>query len=424
MYPPFMKSALLVTTVATALAATSSFADSLVTIPLASWGADTSNEGRAITPDGKYVVGVSGSANGFFYNVANNTVIQPNGAGAIPNAAVTGIGYRTDPVTLQQQVVLHGASSGFETEWMTTDGGATWGGRRRNTSFTPAVYPTANSLGSSTASANGQYYAVVRATGANGSVYVNQGSGTWVPTMTYSSKGISGGDTASMNGISGTLFGDGTKARAAGYRRNATIGYQNYMLDYSGSATPTANYFAGLAGNNVGQAFSVSGDGSTIYGMSPIVVGGTVNYPYKATFSGTTESSISQLPIYSDSAGSVNLAVPYGCTSDGLFAVGMNYRGIEKAVLWLTKPDNTQCIDLTEYAQNNGILGSWTRLTRGYSVGESFDEFGNEYAVITGIGVNGGVTRGFVMSVMIPEPSTLSLLALGGLAMLAQRRRK
>jgi len=86
--------------------------------------------------------------------------------------------------------------------------------------------------------------------------------------------------------------------------------------------------------------------------------------------------------------------------------------------------DNTQCIDLTEYAQNNGILGSWTRLTRGYSVGESFDEFGNEYAVITGIGVNGGVTRGFVMSVMIPEPSTLSLLALGGLAMLARCRRK
>ena len=242
--------------------------------------------------------------------------------------------------------------------------------------------------------------------------------------MTYSSKGISGGDTASMNGISGTLFGDGTKARAAGYRRNATIGYQNYMLDYNGSATPTANYFAGLAGNNVGQAFSVSGDGSTIYGMSPIVVGGTVNYAYKATFSGTTESSISQLPIYSDSAGSLNLAVPYGCTSDGLFAVGMNYRGIEKAVLWLTKPDNTQCIDLTEYAQNNGILGSWTRLSRGYSVGESFDESGNEYAVITGIGLNGGVTRGFVMSVMIPEPSTLSLLALGGLAMLAQRRRK
>ena len=118
-----MKSALLVTTVVTALAATSSFADSLVTIPLASWGADTSNEGRAITPDGKYVVGVSGSANGFFYNVANNTVIQPNGAGAIPNAAVTGIGYRTDPVTLQQQVVLHGASAGYETEWMTTDGG-------------------------------------------------------------------------------------------------------------------------------------------------------------------------------------------------------------------------------------------------------------------------------------------------------------
>ena len=419
-----MKSALFVTTVATALAAASSFADSLVTIPLASWGADTSNEGHAITPDGKYVVGISGAVNGFFYDVASGTVIQPNGGGAVPNVPVTGIGYRTDPVTHQQQTVLHGASQGFETEWMTTDGGSTWGARRRNTSFTPAVYPSANSLGSSTASANGQYYVVVRATGANGSVYVNQGSGTWAPTMTYSSKGISGGDTASMNGISGTLYGDGTKARGVGYRRNATIGYQNYMLDYNGTATPTATYFAGLAGNNVGTAWSVSGDGRVVFGNSPIVVDGTVSYPYKATFSGTTETSISQLPIYSDSADSATLAVPYGCTSNGLFAVGMDYRATEKAVLWLTKPDNTQCIDLTEYAQNNGILGSWTRLSRAYSVGESFDASGNEYAVITGIGLNGGVTRGFVMSVMIPEPSTLSLLALGGLAMLAQRRRK
>ena len=205
-------------------------ADSLVVIPLASWGTDTSNEGRAITSDGRYVVGVSGTANGFFYNVASGTVIQPNGGGAVPNVAVTGVANRTDPVTGLQQTILVGASSGYQTEWMTTDGGATWGGRRRNTSFTPSVYPAANSLGSSTANANGQYYTTVRTTGANGSVYVNQGSGTWVAAMTLSSKGISGGDTAAMNGVSGTLYGNGAAARAVGYRRNATIGYYNCSI--------------------------------------------------------------------------------------------------------------------------------------------------------------------------------------------------
>jgi hypothetical protein len=49
---------------------------------------------------------------------------------------------------------------------------------------------------------------------------------------------------------------------------------------------------------------------------------------------------------------------------------------------------------------------------------------GQEYAVVTGIGIYGGATRGFVMTVAIPEPSTLSLLALGGLAQLVYRRRK
>ena len=418
------KSGLLLTALAITMGATTALAGSLVTIPLASWGADTSNEGRAITSDGKYVVGVSGTANGFFYNVASGTVIQPNGGGAVPNVAVTGVAYRTDPVTGLQQTILHGASSGYETEWMTTDGGATWGGRRRNTSFTPASFPVANSLGSSTANANGQYYATVRVAAANGSVYVNQGSGTWVPTMTYSSKGISGNDTAAMNGVSGTLYGDGTKARAVGYRRNATIGYQNYALDYNGTATPGNFMFAGLAGNNVGQAFSVNGDGSVAFGMSPIVVGGTANWGYKATFSGTTETGISQLPNFGDETGSTSLQVPYGSTADGLFAVGMDYRGVEKAALWSTKSDNTYVVDLTQYAIDNGIIDGWTRLNRAYSVGETFDINGQEYAVITGTGIEGGVTRAFVMTIEIPEPSTVVLLALGGLALLVQRRRK
>jgi hypothetical protein len=97
-------------------------------------------------------------------------------------------------------------------------------------------------------------------------------------------------------------------------------------------------------------------------------------------------------------------------------------------VLWSTRTDNSYVLDLTDYATANGLLDGWSRLTRAYSVGETFvgDQ---EYAVITGIGSwspDGGVTpyttRAFVMTVMIPEPGTMTLLALG--ALLLFRRRK
>jgi hypothetical protein len=420
MNTPLKKAALLLASSTIMLGAASALADSLNVIPLL--GTDTSNEGRAITPDGLYVVGLSGAAGGFFYNVANNTVVQPNGGGAIPDRAVTGIGYRTDPVTLQRQVVLDGFSSGYQADWMTTDGGATWGAKRRNTTFTGAnSLPVANSLGTSTANANGAFYAICRNAVANGSVYLNQGSGTWTastaPTITYSSKGISGSDTAAFNGVSAT-------GRAVGFRKNATAGIQNYIGDWNGTGTPTMTVFAGLAANNVGTAFSVAADGNTIFGNSPIVVGGTANWGYVAKFSGTTETSISRLPYFGTETGSTTLQAPYGCTADGFFAVGMDYQGVEKAVLWSVKPDCSYMIDLTQYALDNALLSGWTRLSRAYSAGETYDGFGNEYAVITGVGIYGGVSRAFVMAVMIPEPGTLSLLALGGLALLIHRRRK
>ena len=73
--------------------ATSALASiTLTNIPL--YGTDTSNEGRAITYDGQYVVGLSGTGLGFFYNVASNVVYNPIGGGA-QATVVTGGGYRT-----------------------------------------------------------------------------------------------------------------------------------------------------------------------------------------------------------------------------------------------------------------------------------------------------------------------------------------
>ena len=60
----------------TAWCATNAFGGlSLTKIP--TLGTDTSNQGRCITPDGKYIGDLPGTANGFFYDVANNSVIQP-----------------------------------------------------------------------------------------------------------------------------------------------------------------------------------------------------------------------------------------------------------------------------------------------------------------------------------------------------------
>src|SRR5512143_2296578 len=68
-------------------AAPSAPASTLRLIPLYYEGGygEWQNEGRAITPDGAYVVGVEYESNtvyraymdGFFYNVTNNTVVSP-----------------------------------------------------------------------------------------------------------------------------------------------------------------------------------------------------------------------------------------------------------------------------------------------------------------------------------------------------------
>ena len=62
--------------------ATNAFGGITVTnIPL--YGSDTSNEGRAITYDGQYAVGLSGTGLGFFYNVPANTVYTIRSAAAL-----------------------------------------------------------------------------------------------------------------------------------------------------------------------------------------------------------------------------------------------------------------------------------------------------------------------------------------------------
>ena len=393
--------------------AVSAFSSSLSLVP--TLDGDTSNEARAITADGRYVVGLSGSR-GFLYPVGSASAINVLSSDNAQATIATGVGYRTSGGITE--LIIAGLSSGYVTEWMTSDGGATFGPKRRNTAFTSNVMPSANALGATTGLDT--YYVTSWINGNGQSVYLGQGSGPWVATMNYSSKGITSTDSSRMNSVSAS-------GRAVGWRINGGI-RKNYMLTWNGTATPAAVYFKGLDGSEAGQAFAVSADGNTVFGQSPIV-GDANNFGYKIVNPGASQY-INPLPLFGDEAGSTSLQVPYGCTADGSFAVGMDYRGTERAVLWDThKLDSSlwTITDLTDLASAEGILGGFSRLTRAYSVGQEPD--GD--LVIAGIGSwspDGGVTpyttRAFVMTVMIPEPTSLSLLVLGAAAVVASRRRK
>ncbi len=365
---------------------------------------DTINEARAITPDGKYVVGVSGPASvsadtgtGFLYNVTNGYLAGPiyssDGSKAV---ILTGVAYRT--VASQQELIVDGWSGGWRTDWMTIDGGTNWDVKVRNTGFPIAdnhytTGGTANSTAGGSTSTPDTYYTTEVDTRAGFPVCLAQCSNTWPVVPNWSQKGISATDTVTMNGVSGS-------GRAVGQRKQSGI-RMNYMLTWNGTGTPSPVFFPGLDGTTNGEAFSVSADGNTIFGRS--TVSGTI-YGYKVINPGASQT-INQLPTFPDVAGTTTCA-PYGCSADGNFAVGMGYRSTEKAALWNTRdasPTNWTITDLTDIAAANGVLGDFIRLSRAYTIG--VDHYGQK--VIAGIGADSSLnTRAFVM--VIPPAMTVS----------------
>jgi hypothetical protein len=363
---------------------------------------DTTNDARAITPDGRWVVGVSGSR-GFLYAVNTTNVFNVVSSDGAQSSILTGVGYRTN--SGQREVIMSGLSSSRHTAWMTADSGATWGAAVRGSSGKKPTVPAANGLAGTSSTV---FYSVWtdEGTGGTDNWGLNAGrfSNSWPATVGWGSKSATKPDTLQLNGVS-------SNGRAVGWRRNGTtLVYANYVADWQGAATPAIWNFNGLDGTTAGQAFAASADGALIFGMSPKgVATGSTNYGYKAVFNAAfpgaaTQLSITQLPSFPDTAGSANLAIPYGCTTDGKHAVGMNYRGIEKAVLWDTSnpnPAKWTVVDLTDVAAANGILDGFARLSRAYSVGTN--AAGD--LVIAGVGVNTNSqanTRAFLMTVSPP----------------------
>jgi len=373
---------------------------------------DTANDARAITPDGRYAVGLSGSR-GFLYDLNTGHLVNVVSSDGAQSTLLTGAGYRTSGG--QQEVIVSGLSGGLHTAWKTADGGTTWGAKVQYADAPPKnpTVPVANGLaGTSTDVFYSIWTDEGSGSGDDWSLKVGQLSGTWPATALWGSKSVPKlTSLTELNGISGN-------GRGVGWRQNSGA-YINYVADWQGVTTPAIWSPNGLDGTPVGQACAVSADGTIIFGLSP-QVGGTAatNYGYKAVFNtsfpGTaTQLSIGQLPNFPDTAGSAYLAIPYGCTADGQYAVGMNYRGTEKAVLWDTREANATnwtITDLTDLALASGDLGVFSRLTRAYSVG--VNGAGDLVIVGAGLDTNGPPrTRAFLMAIdplntpAVPRPT-------------------
>jgi hypothetical protein len=369
-------------------------------VAIAPFGTGTSTDARAITPDGKYVVGtgVGNTYNGFIWDATNGTRGDMV-AGSYMNA-IYGVAYRTNPTTSAQELMIAGKqSSGQVGVFLTTDAGTTWS-RPFSTNGSAPATGSCNALGSGSPTAD------------YGWLGWAEGTSSYSVTRVYGDP-IANGTATKSSSTKITIGGVSNTGRAAASRRDAAGVPQNVWLGFtSDGGTASQNYFNGLAGNTYGTASAMSGDGTKVFGQSPTTTDATNKYPYVYDIASAT---ITALPLLPGTTGSTSLGFIYGASADGRYAVGMDYVGKEKAALWDLQTGAV--IDLTAWATANGMLGVFDgNLRRAYSVGVNSEG----QPVICGMGYSNTLgTRGFVLT--LPEPTTMLFLAVGGFALLRRR---
>ncbi len=363
---------------------------------------DTTNDARAIAPDGRWVVGLSGPL-GFLHEV-NTTNVFNVIAGGAQASPLTGVGYRT--VNGQREVIMSGLSAGWNTDYMTTNGTA-FGSKRRDTYVgTAPIAVLANGLAGT---ATDVFYSTWYDAGSSANqLYVGRLSGAWPATAVWD-KTTASDTTAQTHGVSAT-------GRAVGFQN--TNPKTHCVLDWTGTGTPTTWVFNGLNGTAAGEAWAISGNGTIIFGQSPVSGGRPGSWGYRAVVTSASPGvlqSVKELPNFPETAGTAgSAALPYGCTADGKYAVGMSYRGIEKAVLWDThdtSATNWTVADLTDLAMAKGAMGIFSRLVRAYSVGTNAT--GDLVVVGVGLDTNSPANLRAFVTTLAPSNATVPASAEG-----------
>jgi hypothetical protein len=369
----------------------------LIKVPLV-LAADGSNECRCITFDGKYAGGLSGSGNGFMYDVGKSNVVRPLADSYA--SIITGIACRTDTAQspAQLQLILDGENNGYQCQWMTANAGTNWGKKMIENGYSQYTPPNMNSLAAKVGSPD--FYWTYRSINKD-VVYTSYALALWdsanIPGVEVYGKTVNSPDKVYTSGVA-------ANGRMVGYRLYGSTGINvNNLWDYPPGST-TSYQWNGLNGATNGEAWSVNQDGTVIFGRSPNTVGGTDLYAYKAFLTAPPTrllNSIAALPELPRLGGSITRAVPYGCTADGKYAAGYVYSHATLAVLWDTSsssPANWKATDLTALAAayGAGVPDVFSSLTKVYSVGTNVTD-----VVVAGFGVEAGTgnNRAFIMTV-------------------------
>jgi hypothetical protein len=258
---------------------------------------------------------------------------------------------------------------------------------------------------------NPDAWVVANDTKTNTRAYVYQNSNGANPVRT-----ITGTGAVSLTSV-------GQNGTAYGYDKGNPSSANRVVYSLAGTTTVTAiPFFTNplyTNGVKLSQAYGMSPDGTKMTGyITPAAVSG-VTYKLQAFLYDAALNTTRELRPLINSSAAVDQAVSYMSTNSGI-VIGSSYDSStsEVAVIWDPAngyvPQRLQDV-LTAAGYDVTNWGAWGNKT----VTSITDLPGGRYAIAGSLTYSGTLTAFYAV---IPEPATMSFLALGALAMLRRRR--